>query len=324
MEIIDIMKKDFKERKSGLQNVAYISCEVVMADLTLSVENELRLIWSREGYADQATVERPLATLLWLAWVGIEDLLFFALRCHLCSFLCSVSFTAFAFIKCELFPYNKKKVNVWFYPPTLKDIRGRLNVINVNGEGEKCECYKSQHGVSNFPMSLSNDDFEVFFHGTSPESAKNIIETGIILRKGDATHKADFSNGWGFYLGKDFKNTLRATWRSHRSCCSAVLVFQVPRAELREAGIKGLDLQGESKKSAWQRIIKQFRAPERPTRKFLDELEPYHFIEGPLFGEGQSFEESIPNPGSYQLCVRSLDCAKLFDQNLHSVLFFEP
>ena len=293
-----------------------------MADLTLSLENESWLIWPRKGYADQATVERPLATLLWLACFGIENLLFFALRRHLWSFLCSVSSTAFAFLKCELFPYNKEKLNVWFFPPSLKNKRGKLNVINVNSEGEKYKCYKSQHGVSNFPMSLSNDDYEVFFHGTTHESAKNIIENNIILRSGDASNRADFSRGCGFYLGKDFENILRAKWRSHRPRCSAVLVFRVPRAELRGGGINGLDLQGDL--TEWQRIIKQFRAPERPSRKFLDELEPYDFIEGPLFGEGQSLKNPIPNRGSYQLCVTSLDCAKLFDQSLHSVLFLEP
>ena len=293
-----------------------------MADLTLSLENESWLIWPRKGYADQPTVVRPLATLLWLACFGIENLLFFALRYHLWSFLCSVSSTAFAFLKCELFPYNKEKFNVWFFPPSLKNKRGKLNVINVNSEGEKFRCYESQHGVSNFPMSLSNDDYEVFFHGTTHESAKNIIENNIILRRGDASNRADFSRGCGFYLGKDFENTLRAKWRSHRPRCSAVLVFRVPRADLREAGIKGRDLQGDL--TEWQRIIKQFRAPERPSRKFLDELEPYDFIEGPLFGEGQSLKNPIPNRGSYQLCVTSLDCAKLFDQSLHSVLFLEP
>ena len=293
-----------------------------MADLTFSVENKLWLICPRKGYADQPTVERPLATLLWLARVGIENLLFFALRYHLWSFLCSVSSSAFAFLKCELFPYNKEKFNAWFFPTSLKNIRGELNVINVNSEGEKFKCYESQHGVSNFPMSLSNDDYEVFFHGTTHESAKNIIENNIILRRGDASNRADFSRGCGFYLGKDFENTLRAKWRSHRPRCSAVLVFRVPRADLREAGIKGRDLQGDL--TEWQRIIKQFRAPERPSRRFLDELEPYDFIEGPLFGEGQSLKNPIPNRGSYQLCVKSLDCAKLFDQSLHSVLFLEP
>ena len=293
-----------------------------MADLTLSLENESWLIWPRKGYADQPTVVRPLATLLWLACFGIENLLFFALRYHLWSFLCSVSSTAFAFLKCELFPYNKEKFNVWFFPPSLKNKRGKLNVINVNSEGEKFKCYESQHGVSNFPMSLSNDDYEVFFHGTTHESAKNIIENNIILRRGDASNRADFSRGCGFYLGKDFENTLRAKWRSHRPRCSAVLVFRVPRAELRRGEINGLDLQGDL--TEWQRIIKQFRASERPSRKFLDELEPYNFIEGPLFGEGQSLKNPIPNRGSYQLCVTSLDCAKLFDQSLHSVLFLEP
>ena len=293
-----------------------------MADLILSVENELRLICSREGYADQATVEIPLATLLWLAWVGIEDLLFFALRRHLCSFLCSVSSTTFAFIKYELFPYNRKKINVWFRPRDLAEIRGGLNVINVNREGEKSECYKSQHDFSNFPRSLSDDDYEVFFHATTHESAKNIIETGINLSKGDAKHKADFSNGWGFYLGKDFEYVLRATWRSHRPRCSAVLVFRVPRTELRGGGSNGLDLQGDL--TEWQRIIKEFRAPRTPSRRFLHELEPYHFIEGPLFGAGQSLKKPIPNSESYQLCVRHVDCARLFNENLHSVLFLEP
>lgn len=310
------------ERRSGSHSFVFISCEVVMADLTLSVENELWLVWPRKGYADQPTVERPPATLLWLARVGIENVLSFALLYHLCSFLFSVSSTAFAFLKCEIFPYNKEKFNEWLLPPSLKSKRGKLNVINVNSEGEKFKCYESQHGVSNFPMSLSNEDYEVFFHGTTHESAKNIIENNIILRRGDASNRADFSRGWGFYLGKDFKNTLRAKWRSHRPRCSAVLVFRVPRSELRGGGINGLDLQGDLEE--WQRIIKQFRAPERPSRRFLDELEPYDFIEGPLFGEGQSLNNPIPNRGSYQLCVTSLDCAKLFDQSLHSVLFLEP
>ena len=293
-----------------------------MADLTLSLENELWLICPRKGYADQATVGRPLATLLLLARVGIENLLFFALRCHLCSFLCSVSFTAFAFLKCDFFPYNKKKFNDWFRPPSLKNLRERLNVINVNREGEELKCYESQHGVSSFPMSLNNEDYEVFFHGTTHESAQNIIEKNIILSRGDATHKSDFSCGRGFYLGKDFEYIRRAKWRSHRPCCSAVLVFRVPRAELRGGGINGLDLQDDLEE--WRRIIKKFRAPERPSRTFLDELEPCDFIEGPLFGEGQSLKKPIPNTGSYQLCVTSLDCAKLFDQSLHSVLFLEP
>ena len=61
-----------------------------------------------------------------------------------------------------------------------------------------------------------------------------------------------------------------------------------------------------------------------PLDHFLEELGPVHFIEGPMAGEGQNFQRPIPNEGSYQLCIRNKDCAELFDQSLHSVVFFEP
>ena len=57
-------------------------------------------------------------------------------------------------------------------------------------------------------MSLSNDNFEYFVHGTDHDRAKTIIEEGILLSKG--AERQDFSDGSGFYLGNDLKETFSA------------------------------------------------------------------------------------------------------------------
>ena len=82
----------------------------------------------------------------------------------------------------------------------------------------------------------------------------------------------------------------------------------------------GLNLQGKIEK--WQEVIQELRGG--PSREFRKEMQQYDFIEGPLFGAGQSLKNPMPNKGSYQLCVVSLDCAKFFDRHLHSIFFFEP
>ena len=80
-------------------------------------------------------------------------------------------------------------------------------------------------------------------------------------------------------------------WARNRPPCSAVLEFRVAEAELR-GGRNGLDLQG--KIDEWKEVIQEFRGG--PSRHFRKQMQQYDFIEGPL----------------------------LFDQNLHSVFFFEP
>ena len=286
-----------------------------MAELNLMAD-ELERTWLKHVYAQdkRPSVEVPSAILLCLTRLRIKNFaVTLSLHCHLYLLLCAISCRDAVFSKCSLFPYQREKENEWFTLSLEGKREKAVNIKNVTRKGERRNSYMSLC----IPMLPSNVKDEVFFHATTHESAQNIIEKGIILRKGE--HYKDFSDGWGFYLGKDFDDVLSTRWARNRPPCSAVLEFRVAEVELR-GGKNGLDLQG--KIDEWKEVIQEFRGG--PSRHFRKQMQQYDFIEGPLFGEGQSLKNPIPNEGSYQLCVMSQDCAKLFDQNLHSVFFFEP
>ena len=231
------------------------------------------------------------------------------------------------------YPHPHRKVNTWF-TITPKDEKRRrvlnnVNVINANKSGITGKCYSTQNRVRNFPQSLSNgSDYELFYHGTNHGSAKIIIEDGIDLNRG--LNGKDFSNGDGFYVGRDLDEALGAKWDNCRPPVSAVIIFRVMKNELREQTIAGLDLQNDEHQ--WNEVVREFRSG-KPNKNFLKGLMKYEYIEGPMSsGERKSSTNHIPVPGSYQLCVRPGDenderqsyrCANLFDRSIHSVIFFE-
>lgn len=267
-------------------------------------------IWQKDAYAEGylPPVDALLEILQWLSRVTIEKVLTYTLRCYLSSLLWTNI--------CSLFPYKKEIVDEWF---TLEGKREKaLNIKNVSRED--LNSYSSYRPLYlSIPLALSDVNYEIFFHATTHDSAQNIIENGIILQKGE--RYKDFSHGWGFYLGNDFKDALSTRWARNRPPCSAVLVFRVAEAELRDVrNLVGLDLKGNI--GEWKNVVQEFR--RGPSRRFLKAYQHYDFIEGPLFGEGQSLRNPVPNRDTYQLCIKSTVCAKLFDQNLHSVLFLEP
>lgn len=242
-------------------------------------------------------------------------------------------------LKCSLltsysrFPYQEDTVNEWFALVSGDDWPQRdigeaaVNAMNVDEDGQKRKCYRNQHQVENaFPESLEDEEFEIFFHGTSHKSAVNIIEKGIDVGKGN--EQQDFSDLDGFYLSKNFEEALAWT-RSRRGRSiprPAVLVFRVKRTELRgNNNEKGLDLRDPEKKKEWQEVVSQFRT--KPSSKFRKNLNRnYQFIEGPMASVSSKRPTRVSHPvqqdGTYQLCVRKDDCAELFDRSLHSVVFF--
>ena len=133
--------------------------------------------------------------------------------------------------------------------------------------------------------------------------------------------KKDFRDGGGFYLARDLNDVLGVRWARVRRPCCAVLVFKVEKTKLRDER-NGLFLSGESVPK-WEDVVRNFRlgSHDRSLRK---QLKPYDFLEGAISGEGQSYNNPVPNPGSYQLCVRTDVCAHLFNRSLHSAMFFEP
>ena len=172
-----------------------------------------------------------------------------------------------------------------------------------------------------FPDSPEDDEFEVFFLGTSHESAKDIIEGGIDLRRGKS--KRDFSDGDGFYLSKHFDDALRCA--GYRSKSSAVLVFRLKRTELRgDNNEKGYDLRAPDMKREWQEMVRNFRNGRLSSRYRKEMNRLYQFIEGPMASISKTNPESALHPrqrdNSYQLCIRTESCVELFNRGLHSLV----
>ena len=229
---------------------------------------------------------------------------------------------------CSRFPFKEDKINEWFdhqLPSEKNEVNKVIKIMNVDGPGRKKKIYMEDR-PENFPMSLSDDNFEFFVHGTDHERAKNIIEKGVLL--GEGADAQDFSDGDGFYLGSDLEEAVK--WAKHKyRGGEAVLIYQVDKRELRgDNNEKGLDLRNN--KNEWKRVVTEYRLTgygrrqKRPSKAYRTELEQYHFIEGPM----ARVSENNPNPGergsgTYQLCVRNEACAKLFDRSLSYVIFFE-
>ena len=88
--------------------------------------------------------------------------------------------------KCSLFPIEEDKINEWFdyeVPSEGNEDNKVIKIMNVDRPGRRNKIYMNDQ-PENFPMSLSNDNFEFFVHGTDHDRAKTIIEEGILLSKG--------------------------------------------------------------------------------------------------------------------------------------------
>lgn len=266
----------------------------------------------------QLTGEILLAILGWLTEPRIENLV----KCEALSlFSSSMNRLRSGEIinKCAPLLFGERRSeNEWFSLPPSGKREQAVNVIYVNRAGRSNRIYATQYGDENFLDLPQNSEWEIFFHGTDQSSAEKITNGGIDVEIGG--EKKDFSDGGGFYLARKLKDVLDVRWAHGRGRCCAVLVFKAKRAELR--GVRnGLYLNGESKPK-WKKVIKNFRKGLRD-RKLKKELEPYDFLEGALAGGSQSYDNPFPNPNSYQLCVRTNVCARLFNESLHSVMFFE-
>ena len=179
--------------------------------------------------------------------------------------------------KCSRFPIEEDKINEWFdheVPSEGNEDNKVIKIVNVDRLGKQNEIYLKDQ-PENFPMSLANDNFEFFVHGTNHEGAKKIIEKGILLSKGAA--RQDFSDGSGFYLGIDLKKA--AMWARHKyQDGEAVLIYHVDKRELRgDNNEKGLDLCNN--KDEWKKVVNEYRLTgygrkeKRPSQDYRDELE---------------------------------------------------
>ena len=236
--------------------------------------------------------------------------------------------------KCSRFPFREDKINEWFdheLPSEGDEDNKVIKIMNVDRPGRRNKIYMKPDQPENFPMSLSNDNFEFFVHGTNHQSAKNIIEKGILLGEGAA--RQDFSDGSGFYLGNDLEEAVK--WARHRyDDGEAVLIYQVDKKELRgDNNEKGLDLRNDEDEDEdedeWERVVTEYRLTgygrrqKKPSQAYRNKLKKNHFIEGPMASVSRTNPTPQEKVGTYQLCVRKEACAKLFDRSLSYVIFFE-
>lgn len=302
--------------------------ERTMAELYLdAMADELWHIWLKRvdarGYPLGS--QSLLATLEWLRQPGMA----FAAPSQLkitslkTSFLLVLRYIGNIFSKCTRFPYQESTTNQWFNLPDEHGLREEpVKAINIEGDAASDaskKCSTPFHEVDNFIKSLSDGEHEILFHGTSHECALDIVQS-IDVKLGK--ERQDFSDGDGFYLGDSFDDARK--WpKSRGHSNTAVLVYRVRKTELRGENKISLDLRDDKKK--WQEVVSQFRSG-RPDRKFLKDIRKYEFIEGPMASmsrKNPNHNYPSPKEDSYQLCVRKDKCAELFNQSLHSVVFFE-
>ena len=305
-----------------------------MSDLSFTIVDELGYFWlKRECAYDSHRSRRTLqAVIAWLTQPGIEKIETFASACPRSSLLYAYACdsSSGAFICYPRFPYQPKTVNKWFSVSAVGDGQGKkVHMINVDRDGQMRKCYTTQYEYRNFPWSLEDlEDYEVFYHGTSHNSAVGVINK-IDLAKGKL--ERDFSSGDGFYLGKKFDEVLETIWAKNRPPNSAVLVYLVRRDELRNQELSGMNLKDNMEE--WKEVVRLFRTEQgsrksyresrNDTRSLRSIKTKFNFVEGPMARRKRDFAHPEPIPGSYQFCVRSERCAELFDQSLHSVVFFD-
>ena len=220
------------------------------------------------------------------------------------------------------FTHNGSVLYKWLDYPRGGEIRNQVKAISVvKGAGTPWTDNNLFNAVKSNELKLDDDDkFETFYHGTDHKFVPSIIE-GIDLRKGGKTK--EFSDGDGFYVTNSFSKGKEWADLNFGINKSAVLVFRVSKEELRgDENCKGLDLTGTDKKEEWQNLVKKCLSSDR---SFLNTVEGYDFIEGPLVDGDRKDSKGnfIPKKDSYQLCVRTDDCASLFDRSL-AVVFFAP
>lgn len=229
-------------------------------------------------------------------------------------------------LECNGFPYQGDKINEWFVQEFRSDRQEQkvVNVINVNQEGRRMNSYRTQGQAEKFPDCLLGKDFEVFFHGSNHRSVQDIIERGIDLSKGK--EKQDFSDGEGYYVGISFDEAFN--WARSHTCRGegqAVLIYRVHKEHLRGENNDNNGLNLSEDKRQWLEVVREYRhcggKPNKRLRK--DVKKRYGFIEGPRASVSRRNPSPSEDISTYQLCVRNENCAQVFNNSLHSVVFFK-
>ena len=220
------------------------------------------------------------------------------------------------------FPFQSNLTNSWFQMPSIADEEREsevdpchVNIMNL--------MTKESHASRDIHTLLSdslpqNEQSILLYHGTDHFSAADILVRGIDLCAG--RQKRDFSCGSGFYLTNSLDHAL--DWANSTTTKPAILVFKVKWGDLDDA--RKLNLY--EKEERWREIVSSFRSGQR-TAKTRKSLSSFDLIEGPMakVTRRETSDELVfePKPSSYQMCLISDDFAEVFQQTIHSVVFFD-
>lgn len=226
------------------------------------------------------------------------------------------------------FPLQSYKTNEWFkLPMTERNSQDKNDVCQVNIVNVVTKESEPFLATAWLPRNLEDEQHTLLFHGTDHESAIDILSgRGIHLPSG--RQKRDFSSGKGFYLTNNVSDAL--SWASSTTAKPAILVFRVNGPAFLNSKTRKLTLTDQPQGlEIWREVVNLFRSGKR-SAKTQQILTGYDLIEGPLARavrrRGSSNESELvfePKPASYQMCLISDDLAESFEQNLHSILFFE-
>ena len=211
-------------------------------------------------------------------------------------------------LRCNRFPYNEEITNQWF-PHNILGEPGQqvINTLNVSLNEEQRKDWQKWQNIVKEEADLPNFDGTLFFHGTSHESALNILQEGINITRGG--QRLDFSDGEGFYITKNFSESIEyATFaRSrgsahHANLGAAVLIYDVNEEELNQ-NFRGFKLYNDL--NLWRNVVREYRQLGRGqiNTDFREELESNDFIEGPLSRgfTNNEFQQIHPTNASFAL-----------------------
>lgn len=222
------------------------------------------------------------------------------------------------------FPYQEGNIGNWFQEQVpLKGVNRPINILNLKKKPEPNEKNYPPMNGTDFLSNLEEDGYQILFHGTTHESAKNIIENGISLDCLNELVTQDFSCGRGFYLTSTFEgdNGGAVTWAFRNFDNSrSVLIFKILCSTIDEFRENSKSFLNDDK--GLKEFVKKCRfVDETKRRDLVKELKGTTFVEGPWvkLTKGRYISPII---GSYQICLHSKALAERFDQCVHSVIFF--
>ncbi|CAL1534861.1 unnamed protein product [Lymnaea stagnalis] len=218
----------------------------------------------------------------------------------------------------ELFPFNGKSNGKSSYPlPGRGNHFGLIEIINIDKIIKK----------ELVPEYLKpENEYILFYHGTTSENAKAIVNSGINVKKGDP--RTDF--GQGFYVSKDFQYARDFVKHSNEY---TVLVFKLTLTFWDAQGSSGYVFKNDSDEF-WEEFVAYNRRCNRGGKfakksKQLSqlELESKAFIQGHVCArnlerKSGTSKQTLPKDPAIQVCIKTNELAKTFFSYLYAAFSY--